>query len=226
VGAITTKMRIQALAAETVATYILVFSGTGAAIVNQDTGGALSPLGVSLVFGLSVMAMIYAVGDISGAHLNPAVTIALWTRRKFPTNEVTPYIFCQLTGAVFASATLRRMFPENALLGATEPSGSPFRAFALESILSFILILVILKVTDADAAKKSLAGIVIGGAVCFEALLGGSISGASMNPARSFGPAILTGRTSWLWIYVFAPLLGAALASAFHRFVLQREETS
>jgi len=195
-----------------VGTFALVFVGTGAIIVNDVSGGALTHLGVSMAFGLVVMTMVYAVGDISGAHLNPAVTLGFWVARRLPTVQLAPYVLSQCLGAVLASASLRWLFMEHATLGATMPVGAVHQSCALEVVLTFFLVFVILGVTTGPKDKGISAGVAIGATVALGALLGGPISGASMNPARSLGPALLTGQMSMLWLYVLAPFAGALLA--------------
>jgi aquaporin NIP len=199
-------------AAEFIGTFALVFAGTGAIISNDVSGGAVTHVGVALTFGLVVMAMIYALGETSGAHLNPAVTFGFWLSRRMPTREVPLYLISQLLGAFLASGCWRVMFSSHPTLGATLPAGSHLQSFALETILTALLMLVILCVASGSKEKGIMAGIAIGGVVAMEAMFAGPISGASMNPARSLAPAILAGRLAEIWIYVAGPLLGAALA--------------
>jgi aquaporin Z len=197
---------------ETLGTFALVFCGTGAIITNQISNGAVTHLGIAITFGLIVLAMIYAFGDKSGAHLNPAVTIAFWFAGRFPAKEILPFIISQLIGAFAASASLKLLFPEHETLGATLPSGSAFQSFVLEIILMFMLMLVIINVSTGAKEKGITAGIAIGSVVLLEALFAGPISGASMNPARSIAPAIMSGNLQHLWVYIFAPLIGAIIA--------------
>ena len=206
--------------AEVIATFALVFAGTGAAVVNDVTGGVVTHIGVSITFGLIVTAMIHAVGDVSGAHMNPAVTVGFWLSRRFPAREVAPYIASQCIGAVAASALLGLIFlGEATSFGATVPVGSVGQSFALEVVITFFLMFVILGATAHGATGSVLAGIVIGGTVALCALFAGPISGASMNPARSLGPALVSGELSHMWLYVAAPVAGAALAVASYRVV-------
>ena len=198
--------------AEAIGTFALVFVGTGAIVVNEVSGGALTHSGIALCFGLVVMTMVYAVGDISGAHLNPAVTLGFWTARRMPGREVGPYVAAQCLGAVGASALLRLLFPNQPDLGATQPTGGVAVAFVFEVILTFLLMFVILKVATGSKEKGTIAGIAIGSVVCFAAFLGGPISGASLNPARSLGPELFSSPTHAFWIYLLAPSLGALLA--------------
>ena len=200
------------VAAELIGTFCLVFAGTGAIVVNAATNGTITHVGVAFTFGLIVLAMIYALGDISGAHLNPAVTIGFWAARRFPANRLLPYVLAQCSGAILASLTLRFLFPQSDTLGATIPAGSSTQSFVLEAILTWILMLVILNVSTGAKEKGITAGIAIGGVIALEALFAGPICGASMNPARSLSPALVSGHLEYLWIYLLAPTLGASVA--------------
>lgn len=199
-------------AAELLGTYALVFAGTGAIVVNEQTG-ALGHFGVAATFGLIVLAMIYAFGDVSGAHLNPAVTIGFIAAKRFPAGQAVPYIIAQLGGALLASLTLRFLFPENQTLGATFPAGSDVQSFVLELLLTYFLMLVILQVAHGSKETGLMAGIAIGSVVGLEALFAGPICGASMNPARSIAPAVVSGELRSLWLYIAAPILGALAAT-------------
>jgi aquaporin NIP len=198
--------------AEVIGTFALVFCGTGAIIINQESGGAVSHVGIAITFGLIVSAMIYTIGDISGAHLNPAVTIAFYIAKVFPVKEILPYFASQAVGAFLASFTLKFLFPSNATLGSTLPSGSPMQSFVLEVILTFILMFVIIHVAKGSNEQGMFAGIAIGSVVLLEAMFAGPICGASMNPIRSLAPAITSGHVEHLWVYLIAPTLGAILA--------------
>lgn len=209
-------------AAEVLGTFALVFAGCGAIIVNDNYGHALGHVGISLVFGLIVMAMIYAVGNISGAHLNPAVTLGFYFAGRFEGRDILPYISCQLAGALLAAALLRCLLPEHETLGATLPADAAIRAFVFEVILSFLLMCVILNVSTGHMEKGIMAGVAIGGTVALEALIGGPVSGASMNPARSIGPAIVSGHLESLWLYVIAPVIGTCLAYPMCRIIQGR----
>ncbi|MFK7907898.1 MAG: MIP/aquaporin family protein [Chitinophagales bacterium] len=198
--------------AEFIGTYGLVFCGTGAVIVNDLTGGTVSHVGVAITFGLIVMAMIYAFGEISGAHINPAVTIAFWFAGRFEKKELVPYILAQFLGAILASATLLLLFPTHANLGATLPSDTVFQSFLLEVILTFFLMLVIINVSTGSKEIGVMAGIAIGATVLLEAMFAGPICGASMNPARSLAPALISGHLEHLWVYLLAPTIGALVA--------------
>ncbi|MDG1348342.1 MAG: aquaporin, partial [Flavobacteriales bacterium] len=180
--------------AELLGTYILVFVGAGAIVIDSVTGGGVSHLGIGLTFGLVVMTMIYTIGDISGAHINPAVTIAFAVAKRFPKSEIFPYFSFQIIGAILASATLYFMFPGAVTMGQTLPLNDNWlQSFVLELILTFILMFVILNVSTGAKEKGITAALAIGGVVAFEATFAGPICGASMNPARSIGPALFSG---------------------------------
>lgn len=198
--------------AELIGTFALVFCGTGAIIINQETNGTISHVGIAATFGLIVMCMIYTFGEISGAQLNPAVTLGFAISGRFDKKEVLPYIGSQIAGAFLATLLLKYLFPMNPNLGATLPAGSPMQSFVLEIILTYLLMLVILNVSQGSKETGLFAGIAIGGTVLLEALFAGPICGASMNPARSLSPAIVSGNLANLWIYIVAPILGAFLA--------------
>lgn len=198
--------------AEVLGTFAMVFCGTGAIIINQQTDGEITHVGVAITFGLIVMAMIYALGTISGAHLNPAVTIAFTLAKKFNVKHVVPYIFSQIMGAFLASLVLKFLFPADEFLGATIPSGTALQSFVLEFILTFFLMLVIINVASGSKEQGMFAGLAIGSTVLLAAMFAGPISGASMNPVRSLAPAIVSGHTEHLWVYLSATFLGAALA--------------
>ncbi len=212
--------------AEAVGTFGLVFCGTGAIIINEVTSGTVTHLGIAATFGLIVLSMIFAVGDISGAHLNPAVTIGFWVSGRFPRRAVFPYITSQLIGALIASTVLKLLFPENSTLGATTPLGPAIQSFILETILTFLLILVIMSVSTGSKEKGALAGIAVGSVILLEAAFAGPISGASMNPARSLAPAVISGNYQHLWVYLFAPILGAILAVFVWQLITEKERTS
>ena len=198
--------------AELIGTFALIFCGTGAIIINQESGGAITHVGIAITFGLIVTTMIYTIGDISGAHLNPAVTIAFCIAKEFPIKDILPYIVSQGIGAVLASFTLHILFPTNIELGATLPAGSDLQSFILEVILTFILMFVILRVAKGSKEQGIFAGLAIGSVVLLEAMFAGPICGASMNPIRSLAPAIVSGHLEHIWVYLLAPVLGAILA--------------
>ena len=199
--------------AEIIGTFALVFCGTGAIVINQEAGGVISHIGIAISFGLIVSSMIYTVGDISGAHLNPAVTIAFYVAKVFPSKEILPYILSQGVGAFLASITLKFLFPANNDLGSTLPSGLPMQSFVLEVILTFLLMFVILHVAKGSKEQGMFAGVAVGGMVMLEAIFAGPICGASMNPIRSLAPALTSGHLEHIWIYITAPIIGAILAS-------------
>lgn len=200
------------LLAEGIGTFALVFSGAGAIVVNDVSNGAITHAGIALTFGLVVLAMIYAVGDISGAHLNPAVSSAFWFSGRFPGRDVFPYIAAQCAGAFAACGILRFLFPSHSTLGSTLPSGTAMQSFVLELILTFLLMFVILNVSTGAKEKGITAGMAVGAVIALEAMFAGKICGASMNPARSLAPAVVSGHLESLWIYLIAPFAGAWLA--------------
>jgi aquaporin Z len=203
---------VKKLFAEFLGTFGLVFAGTGAIVIDQVSNGAITHAGVALTFGLVVLAMIYAFGDVSGAHLNPAVTTAFAVARRFPWREVPGYLMAQTLGALAASGLLRALFPASATLGATLPAGATGQSFVLEVVLTFFLMLVILSVSTGAQEKGITAGVAIGAVIALEAMFAGPICGASMNPARSLAPALISGHLEQLWVYLAAPVLGALLA--------------
>ena len=199
------------LLAEILGTFGMVFAGTGAIIVNDQTG-ALGHAGIALTFGLIVLAMIYCFGDVSGAHMNPAVTIGFAAAGRSEWQTVPGYITAQLLGALAASGLLKFLFPANARLGATLPAGAVAQSFVLEIVLAFFLMLVVLSVSTGAREKGVTAGIAIGAIIALEAMFAGPISGASMNPVRSLAPALVSGHLENVWLYLTAPVLGALLA--------------
>jgi aquaporin Z len=202
-------MTMRPLAAETFGTFCLVFAGTGAVVVNDTHGGVVTHVGVALTFGLIVLAMIYAVGDASGCHLNPAVTLGFAVASRFAWTRVGPYVLAQCAGACLASGVLRVMFPDHPTLGATVPSGTPAQSWAMEFVLTLMLMVVILSVATGAKEKGLLAGVAVGAVIALEAMFGGPVPGASMNPARSVSPAVVSGRFEHLWVYLTAPVVGA-----------------
>ena len=205
----------QRCVAEFLGTFGLVFVGTGAIVVDAQTGGAVGHVGISLAFGLVVMAMIYAFGAVSGAHLNPAVSVGFAASGRFPWREVAPYGISQVAGALAASVVLRLALPRAGTLGQTGPSaegGGVLAAVVFEFLLTWILMLVILRVSVGSKETGIMAGAAVGATIAFEALVGGPVSGASMNPARSLAPALVAVDLGHLWIYLTAPLAGALAA--------------
>ncbi len=211
-------------AAEGLAAFALVFAGCGAIVANAEYGGALGAVGVSLVFGLIVMAMIYATGHLSGAHINPAVTVAFTLTRHFPAREAVAYVAAQVAGATAGALALAAVWTdEPAALGATVPTVGAGSALVYELLLTAILMFVIVAVATDARAVGAAAAIAIGGAVGLDALFGGPVTGASMNPARSLGPALVAGEWTDFWVYVAGPMTGAAIA-AFAYQAIRGEE--
>lgn len=211
------------LLAEFIGTFALLFAGTGAIVINDVAGGPVTHVGIALTFGLIVMAMIYSIGDVSGAHINPAVTVAFWISGRMSGKLVAPYVLVQFAGGITASLLLFGLFPEHDGLGLTEPSGTSAQSFVLEVVLTLILMFVILCVSTGAKESGIMAGIAIGGVVALEAMFAGPICGASMNPARSLAPALVSLRLEHVWIYLLAPCLGAALAVPICRGIHEPE---
>ena len=197
---------------EFIGTFSMVFCGTGAMTINEVTGGQIGHVGIAITWGLIVMAMIYALGEISGAHFNPAVTISFAYAKKFPWKEVPKYISAQVLGALLASGILLILFPASEYLGATIPTVTIWRAFILEFLLTYFLMLVIITVSTGSKEIGVVAGMAIGSVVLLEAMFAGPITNASMNPARSIAPALMSGNLEHLWMYITAPILGAIFA--------------
>jgi aquaporin NIP len=211
----------RALAAEAIGTFALVFAGAGAVMVDAKTH-ALGHVGVAITFGLVIMVMIYAVGHVSGAHFNAAVTFAFALTRHFPWRRAAGYWSAQFVGAIAAAALLRASLGNIAHLGATLPSGSQGQSFLWELVMSAFLMFVVLAVATDTRAIGEAAAIAIGGTIALDAMFGGPISGASMNPMRSLGPALVSGDLHALWLYILAPIAGASLGGIAYQFV--REE--
>jgi MIP family channel proteins len=212
--------RARAFLAEGIGTFALVFAGAGAIVVDARTH-ELGHVGVAITFGLVIMAMIYAVGHVSGAHLNPAVSLAFAVSRHFPWSRVAGYWAAQLAGAVLAAALVRLSLGSDADVGATLPSGSQAQSFVWELILTFFLMFVIMAVATDTRAIGEAAAIAVGGTVGLNAMFGGPVSGASMNPARSIGPALVSGNLHALWLYIVAPIAGATLGAVAYQAVRQ-----
>ncbi|MEO8611035.1 MAG: MIP family channel protein [Chloroflexota bacterium] len=209
---------IRRSAAELVGTFGLVTAGCGAIMVNTQTG-QLTHVGIALTFGLIITVMIAATGHISGAHFNPAVTIAFAVTRHFPWREVVYYLVAQIMGAVLGALTLHFLLGDIALMGATVPSGSALQSFGLEVLLTAVLMFVIISVATDTKALGAPAALAIGFTVALDAMWGGPISGASMNPARSFGPALIAGHWEYQWVYWLAPILGAVIGAGLYQFL-------
>jgi MIP family channel proteins len=210
------RLDLRRLTAEAVGTFFLVLIGPGAAMVNAWGGGVLGVSGIALAFAFVVIAMVYALGHVSGAHINPAVTVAFWSARRFPAREVIPYVVAQCVGAAAAAATLRAVLGPVGHLGATLPTIPIGAAFAIEWLLSFALMLVIMAVATDDRVAPGFAPLAVGLTVGFCALTGGPLTGASMNPARSFGPAVVGGLWTAHWIYWLAPITGMIAAARLY----------
>jgi len=202
--------------AEFIGTFILIFCGCGAMTINEITGGDVTHVGIGITWGFVVIALIYALGDISGAHLNPAVSIAFAFAKKFKWQEVPKYVVAQLLGALLASYALKFLFPTSVFLGGTHLHEiiDPMRGFVIEFLLTFFLMLVIINVSTGSKEVGIVAGIAIGGVVMLEALFAGPMTNASMNPVRSIAPAIASLKFDCLWVYIVAPVLGAITAVA------------
>lgn len=212
-------LEVNKYVSEFIGTFFLVFAGTGAIIVNDLTNGQITHVGVALVFGLVVMAMIYSIGNISGAHMNPAVTLGFLVSGRLEKCEAFPFIASQIFGALAASLLLSFIFPSHDTLGITVPSSSVSQAFVLECFLSFLLMFVILNVSTGAKEKGIMAGVAVGSTIALGALFAGPITGASMNPARSLAPALISGHLESVWVYLTATIVGALAASPFCRII-------
>lgn len=210
--------------AELIGTFVLITGGCGAVLVNQATAtasqpGAVTLVGIAMVWGLLVLALGSALGDLSGCHINPAVTVGFAVAGRFPWNQVLPYIAAQVAGAFAAILFLKGLFPTSTTLAATAPAGDPWQSFALEVFLTWFLMLAVLGVSTGAKEKGITAGIAVGGVIALEVLVGGPISGASMNPARSLAPAVVSGKVEAVWLYLTAPTMGACLAVPTYRLL-------
>lgn len=211
--------QVKKYTAEFIGTFAMVFCGTGAMTINEITGGEVTHVGIAITWGLIVMAMIYAFAETSGAHFNPAVSIAFAYAKKFSWKEVPKYVIAQVLGALLASGILWFLFPDSEFYGATIPTLDVWRAFVLELLLTYFLMLVIINVSTGSKEVGMMAGIAIGGVILLEAMFAGPMTKASMNPARSIAPAIVSGHYEHLWLYLLAPILGALLAVVSCRLV-------
>lgn len=205
--------------AEMVGTFTLVFAGCGAIVIDSISNGQVTHVGIAISFGLAIATMVYATGHISGAHLNPAVTLAFALTRHFPLRRVLLYWLAQVVGATIAALSLRWLFGDVANLGTTLPAGSDSQSFGLEIVLTFFLMFVIMAVATDNRAVGQAAALAIGGMILLDAMFGGPISGASMNPARSFGPALVSNTWEHLWVYIGGPAIGATLGAFIYEVV-------
>ena len=210
---------IRLYASEFIGTFFLVFAATGVVIVNDISGGAITHTGIAITTGLVVMAIVYAVGDVSGSHINPAVTVGFWLSGRFPGYRVIQYIVSQCLGAIAASLLLAFLFPDLISLTVTHPSGSLMQSFILEIVITMFLMFIILSVSTGSMEKGIMAGSAIGGVVGLSVLWAGPITGASMNPARSIAPALVSLDFASLWIYIAGPIIGAAISVIAFRIV-------
>jgi aquaporin NIP len=219
-----THSEFRAYIAEGVGTFLLVFAGAGAAVINVVSDGGVTSLGIGLTFGLVVMVAIFAIGHISGAHINPAVTLAFATFGSFPWRHVPAYVIAQLIGATVAALALRWLFGNVGDLGSTIPTAGAGQALGLEVIITFFLMFVIVAVATDERAVPGAAAVAIGGYVALAATFAGPIAGASMNPARSFGPALASG--TWIdhWVYWAGPIVGALLGALVYTYIREGEK--
>ena len=213
------RVDFRALTAEALGTFALVFIGPGAAAVDAWSHGGVTHVGVSLAFAFVILALVYALGSVSGAHFNPAVTFGFWTARRFPARAVVPYVMAQVIGAVAASLVLKVVVGQHVAAAATVPAIGDLPALLVETLLTFFLMVVILAVATDARIDGAVSGLAIGLTVGFDALMGGPLTGASMNPARSLGPALASGIWTGHWIYWLGPLMGAALGVLVYSFL-------
>ncbi|KAL1328796.1 hypothetical protein HN51_038578 [Arachis hypogaea] len=217
----------QKMVAELVGTYFLIFTGCAAIAVNNDYGKQITLLGIATVWGLVVMVIVYSVGHVSGAHLNPAVTIAFASITKFPLTQVPAYIAAELLGAILASGTVRLVFSGNHVevqFTGTLPSGSNIQSFVIEFIITFFLMFVICAVATDSRAVGTLAGVAIGSTILINVLIAAQVSGASMNPARSLGPAFVHHEYRGIWIYLLSPTIGAVAAAWVYNILREKKD--
>jgi aquaporin NIP len=205
--------------AEFLGTFALVFCGTGAIIINEQTHGVIGHIGIAITFGAIIASMIYTFANLSGAHFNPAVTLAFSIIKLFPARKIAPYLISQIAGAFAATLVLKMLFSENQNLGSTLPAGSNMQSFVLEFILTYFLMLTILFTSQGPEKTQQLAGLAIGTVILLEAMFAGPICGASMNPARSLAPGLVSGNIQTIWIYLLAPVFGSLSASFSYKFL-------
>ena len=210
--------------AEFIGAFAIVFFGCGAVVVDTLKGGIIGHVGVNVAFGVIVAVMIYSFGNVSGAHFNPAVTIAFWAAGKLERQLIIPYVASQVLGGIAGAFMLMVIFPTTPTFGENVPAGTAFQAFALELIMTFFLMLIIHSVSTGHMEKGIMAGVAIGGYISIEGYIAGPFSSSSMNPARSIGPAIASGDYTLLWIFLTAPIIGAFLASMVRRYVVEELE--
>lgn len=214
---------LKKLVAELIGTFILVFAITGAVTINQQTGGAIGHVGVAITVGLALMMIIFSIGNISGAHVNPAVSISMAIAKKLAWKDLAPYIIMQVAGAFIATLVLRSLFPNDVSLGTTVPSGTDMQSFIMETILTFLLVTSILASTANPNNSIMIPAIAIGGTLGLDAMFGGPVSGASMNPALSLAPSVITNNMSHLWVYIAGPLVGGILAVIIRGVIAPKE---
>lgn len=211
--------------AEAVGTFILVFIGCGAILVNESSGGALGHAGIAMTFGLTVMTVIFAIGHVSGAHINPAVTIALLMIKRVSLTKTMCYCVAQIIGAVLAAIALKYTVATGDNLGVTMPVGSTTQAFLMEMVMTAFLVFMVVGLVTDPRASSSLGAIAVGGVIAVDAFVGGPITGASMNPARSLGPALVSGQLEHIWLYIFAPLIGGMIGAGLYWMIGARTVT-
>lgn len=204
---------------EFVGTFILVFFGTGSIMVDAYTGGLLGHMGICVVFGLIVLVLIYTIGDISGAHLNPAITFGFYLSKLLPLKDTLMYILFQFAGAIAGSFLLKYLTLDVGVLGETIPKVTDFRAFLLESMITFVLMFVVVNLSYGSKQKGITSGIAVGSTIVFTVLIAGPLTGGSMNPARSLGPALASMHFTSLWVYLTAPFFGSGLAVALYSYI-------
>lgn len=213
------RRSLRAYAAEALGTFALIFAGTGSIVVDSISGGQISALGVGLVFGLTVGVVVCAIGHVSGAHINPAVSVAFTLARHLPGRRLPGYLTSQLAGALAASALVRLLFGNVAHLGATVPSGSPYQSLGIEVVLTAFLMFVVMAVATDARVNSVLAPYAVGGTVATASILAGPVSGGSLNPARSLAPALWSGTWDHQWVYLLGPVTGAVLGAVLYQLV-------